>query len=188
MSETVYRRRLRSSWVWMAVLAVISLVGGIVALLNPLEASLAAVFIAGWTFILFGVLKLAHSFQLEGWAGFTWSLVLGVLACLVGISLLINPAAGLISLTTLIGVLLVVLGGVKVMYAASLRPIAGWGWALVSGLLSIVLGILIFADLQWSATSVLGVLLAIELISNGLFFGIVAVGMRRLANGGGRAF
>ncbi|MHB2264749.1 HdeD family acid-resistance protein [Aliihoeflea sp. PC F10.4] len=186
MSETVYRKRLRNSWIWMVILAIVSLAGGIFALLNPLEASIAAVFIAGWTFILFGVLKLAHSFQFEGWAGFTWSLLVGALACVVGLSLLFNPAAGLISLTTLVGVLLIVLGGVKAMYAASLRPVSGWAWALVSGLLSIVLGVLIFADFQWAATSVLGILLAVELISNGVFFGVVALGLKGFAANGGR--
>lgn len=186
MSETVYRKRLRSSWIWMAILAVISLAGGVFALLNPLQASIAAVLIAGWTFILFGVLKLAHSFSFEGWAGFTWSLLVGVLACVVGLSLLFNPAAGLISLTTLVGVLLIVLGGVKAIYAASLRPVSGWGWALASGLLSMLLGILIFADFQWAATSALGILLAVELISNGIFFGVVAFGLRAFAARGGR--
>ncbi len=186
MSETVYRKRLRNSWIWMAVLAIVSLAGGIFALLNPLEASIAAVFIAGWTINLFGVQKLAHSLQFEGWGGFTWSLLVGALACFVGVSLLYNPAAGLISLTTLVGVLLIVLGGVKAMYAASLRPVAGWVWAVISGLLSIALGVLIFSDFQWAATSVLGLLLAVELISNGVFFGVVAVGLKGFAARGGR--
>lgn len=174
------RERLRDSSLWMGVMAVISLVGGIVALINPFAASVAAVFIAGWTFILFGALKIWVAFQDRGWGGFIWSLLLGALAVIVGISLLLDPVAGLISMTVLVGVLLIVIGGVKIMYAASLRPLSGWALALFSGALSILLGILIFADFQWAASSILGILLAVELISNGVFFLIVALGLREM--------
>ncbi|WP_274628811.1 HdeD family acid-resistance protein [Arvimicrobium flavum] len=169
----------RRSWVWLAILGVISLIGGILALANPFAATLAAVMLAGWTFLIFGILQIIQAFGDRGWSGFLWSLLLGLLTTVVGISLLFNPAAGALSLTMLVAVLFLVLGVVKVLYAFSLRPVSGWGWALASGIISILLGVMIFADYPWSATTILGVLLAIELLSNGIFLLMVGLGLRR---------
>jgi uncharacterized membrane protein HdeD (DUF308 family) len=178
MATGAHVERLRASWIWLAVLGVISLVGGILALLNPFAATLAAVLLAGWTFLLFGILQVIQSFSITGWPGFLWSLLLGVVTVAVGGSLLLNPAGGALSLTVLVAVLFLVLGAVKVMYAFSLRPISGWGFAALSGVISILLGLMILADFPWSATAVLGILLAIELLSNGIFLLMVALGLR----------
>ena len=171
-------QRLKTSWIWLAVLGAISLVGGIFALANPLPATFAAVLLAGWTFLLFGVLQVIQAFRVRGWPGFLWSLLLGVLTVAVGISLLKNPIAGAVSLTVLVAVLFLVLGVVKVFYGFSLRPVSGWVLAVLSGVLSVVLGFMILSNFPYAAASVLGILLAIELLSNGVFLLMVAFGLR----------
>jgi uncharacterized membrane protein HdeD (DUF308 family) len=173
--------RLKSSWIWLALFGVISLVGGVLALLNPFAATLAATLLAGWFFVAMGVMQIIHSFRVTGWGGFIWSLLFGVLALLVGLSLAFNPLEGMISLTLLLAVLLIVMGATKIMYAFSLRPVSGWLWVLVSGLLSIVLAGLILFDIVSAATTVLGILLGVELVSNGILFLLVAFGVRKLA-------
>ena len=60
------------------------------------------------------------------------------------------------------------------------RPMTGWGWVLVSGLLSILLAVFIFTNFPYAAGSVLGIFLAVELISNGVLFLFVALGLRKL--------
>lgn len=40
MTMTVHEEGMRKSWIWMAVLAVISLIGGVLALFNPFAATL----------------------------------------------------------------------------------------------------------------------------------------------------
>jgi len=180
MANAAQGERMRSSWIWIAVLAVISLIGGIFALANPFAATVAATFMAGWTFAIFGAIQIVQAFQVRGWGGFLWALLFGVLTLVVGISLLYNPLGGMISLTLLVAVLFLVLGVVKLMYAFSLRPLSGWGWTLASGILSIILGIMILADFPWAAASVLGILLGVELISNGVMFLLLALGLRRV--------
>lgn len=179
MATTAEVQGLRSSWIWLAILGAISLIGGILALINPFAATFAAVLLAGWTFILYGALQIVQSFGVRSWGGFLWALLLGVLTAVVGVSLLANPFAGAISLTILVGVLFLVLGAVKVMYGFSLRPVSGWGFAILSGVISILLAILIFAKIPDAGLAVPGILLAIELLSNGVFLLFVAVGLRK---------
>lgn len=173
--------KLRSSWIWLAIFGAISLIGGILALLEPFAASLAATLLAGWFFIAMGVMQIIQSFQTRGWGGFLWALLFGVLVLLVGLSLVFNPLSGMVSLTLLVAALLLVTGVVKIMYAFSLRPVAGWGWVLLSGLVSVILAIMILTDFPWAVGAVLGILLGVELISNGVLFLLVAFGLRRLA-------
>ncbi|MCT7375371.1 HdeD family acid-resistance protein [Chelativorans salis] len=184
MADTVEHRQLRSSWVWLAILGAISLIGGILALANPFAATMTAALLAAWAFTLFGVLQIIQAFRLrESWPIFLWSLLLGALTLAIGISLLFRPMEGIISLTILVAIIFIVLGVVKLMYAYALRPISGWVWVFVSGLLSLVLGGMILADMPWSASAVLGILLAVELLSNGVFLLLVAFGLRAAANG-----
>lgn len=180
MTIARHEESLRNAWVWMAVLAIISLVGGVLALLNPFAATLAAAMLAGWTFALLGAVQIVQSFQVQGWGGFIWALLFGLLTLVVGGSLIFNPLAGIVSLTLLVAVLFIAVGIVKVMYSFSLRPVAGWQWVLVSGIVSVLLGVLIIADFPWSAAAVLGILLGVELLSNGIFFLFVALGLRKL--------
>ncbi|TKT79368.1 HdeD family acid-resistance protein [Aquamicrobium sp. LC103] len=180
MAITEQASKLRGSWIWMALFAVICLIGGVIALLNPFAATLAATFIAGWTFAFLGALQIIQSFQVKDWPGFVWAILFGILTLVVGISLITNPLAGMISLTLLVAVLFLVMGIVKIMYAFSLRPISGWGWALASGVISLALAAMIFANLPEAAASVLGILLAVELISNGVLFMLLALGFRKI--------
>ncbi|RIK88415.1 MAG: hypothetical protein DCC69_02005 [Hyphomicrobiales bacterium] len=180
MTETAHSEKLRKSWMWMAILAVVSLIGGVLALADPFAATLAATLLAGWFFMLLGGLQIIQSFQVQGWGGFLWALLFGVLSLVVGVSLVFNPLAGMVSLTLLVAVLLLATGAIKLFYSLSLRPVTGWGWVLLSGLVSIVLGALILTNFPYAAGSVLGILLAIELVSNGVLFLFIALGLRQL--------
>ena len=88
VSETFGR-----SWTWMAVLAVICIIGGFLALLNPFGATIFAVTLAGWVFLIQGVIQIIHAFRVRDWPGFIWSLGIGVLSLLVGVCLLYTSDA-----------------------------------------------------------------------------------------------
>lgn len=170
------------TWTWMAVLAVICIVGGFLALLNPFGATILAVVLAGWIFLAQGVIQVVHAFRIRDWPGFMWSLGLGVLSLIVGFVLVADPLAGSVSLTFLVAVLFLMTGVAKTMFALALKPASGWVWVLVSGLVSVVLGVMILAGLPASATTILGLLLGIELVSNGVLFLFVALGLRKLGH------
>ncbi len=178
MADTAGNRSIHASWGWLALLGAISLIGGILAFANPFAATMTAAMLAAWTFVLFGVLQIVQAFSVRGWGGFLWALLMGVLMLAVGVSIIMKPAAGIVSLTVLVAIIFLVLGVVKIMYAFAFRPLSGWGWVLFSGLVSLVLGVMILADMPWAAATILGILLAVELLSNGIFLLLIAFGLR----------
>ena len=92
----------------------------------------------------------------------------GVLGIFIGIELLQNPLQGILTLTMVIAILFMATGIVRVIVAFGLRRTVAFAPILISGLISIALAIMIFTSYPQSATYILGVLLAVELISNGI--------------------
>ncbi len=146
---------------------VLSLLGGLFAWFNPFAATLAAEWLAGWFFLLGGITTVV--FALTGArGGARWAAVLlGIMLALIGLFLLFNPLQGAVSLTLIIAVLLLVAGFGRVLMAFAVRGNPRW-ILLVSGLISLTLAVMIFMNFPQSAAVILGVFLAVELISNGI--------------------
>ena len=108
---------------------------------------------------------------------FLWKIAVALLTLLIGGVLIIDPVAAAASLT-FVSVLLFLLGGAKIAYSMNLRPLTGWVWVLVSGILSAVLGVIIFANFPWSAVTVLGLFLGVELTFNGVTLLMTGLSLR----------
>ncbi|RNF35088.1 HdeD family acid-resistance protein [Paracoccus methylarcula] len=156
---------MRIFWI---VLGGLSIVAGVLALANPLAATLTAERLAGWSFLFIGVLEIFAVFQQKSWRGRIWAILAGLAFAILGVMLLARPLAGILSLTLIVAILFLVAGAVKLAMAFSLERGNGFWLILLSGALSIVLALMIFANFPASAATILGVLLAIELISNGV--------------------
>lgn len=151
---------------WM-IIGVLSILAGIFALANPLAATVTATLIAGWGFLIVGVLQIVAVFQAEGWGARIWAGLLAIAFIIVGIQLLGEPLAGMISLTIAVGILFVITGISRIIMSFSLPRGGGFWIVLLSGALALVLALMIFSNFPQSAAVMLGVMLAVELISNG---------------------
>ncbi|WP_374633772.1 HdeD family acid-resistance protein [Paracoccus sp. (in: a-proteobacteria)] len=158
---------MKNWFLWM-IAGLISLLGGFFALANPLAATLTAELLAGWMFVAVGVMTMVSAFGDQGWGGRILSLLIGLVILALGIDLIANPLAGVVSLTLVIGIGLVVMGVLRILLAAG-SEFAGLRLVLcMSGAISLLLGAMILSNFPQSAALVLGVYLAVELISNGV--------------------
>lgn len=169
-----------SNWILWLFIGAIAVIGGIFALLNPLVATLAAEQLAGWLFLVVGILQVIAGFREEGWGAKLWVLLLGVLAIVLGVALLGNPLAGILALTTVAAVLFLAGGLTKIVLAFSLEDRSYFWPILLSGAVSVILAIMIFANFPQSAAVLLGVLLGIDLISNGVAVIAMALALRKM--------
>src|SRR6056297_3219122 len=156
-------------WKGLAVLGVVMLIGGFLAFLNPFAASLAAEAVAGAAFLAAGAVQLWLAVTDKSkTTGDRWlSGALGLALVLFAVTLVLNPLVGLVTLTALVAVLFTVLGALRVGLAWHLRPAQGWGWIMVSGVMSLVLAALIVLGLPGAALGILGLFLGVDLTMAG---------------------
>jgi|APEBP8051073178_1049388.scaffolds.fasta_scaffold00006_373 uncharacterized membrane protein HdeD (DUF308 family) len=162
-------------WLLILIAGIVAIIGGIVALLNPLAATILATTLAAWLFIIVGILTILAVFSDMSIGRRIWTAILGILSIFLGISILGNPLAGVLALTVVVAIVFLVEGLTKVILSFSTRGTSYFWILLLSGIISVVLAVMILSDFPQSATVILGLLLAIDLISTGA--SMVALGL-----------
>jgi len=169
MRETVKKYSL-----WYLLQGVLMIVAGILALVYPLVASVAMVFLLGWILIISGVLQGIGLIGARDVPHYWLSLISAVLAIVIGLLLLRQPDSGLLVMTVLLIVYFMVEGISKVIFALTIRPFPNWGWVMASGIVGIVLAVYLWANMPVSSEWVLGILLGILLVSEGVALAYLA--------------
>ena len=169
MRETVKRYSL-----WYLLEGVLMIVAGVLALIYPYIASVTLVYLLGWILIISGVLQGIGLIGARDVPHFWLQLISVVLAILIGVLLLRNPDAGLMIMTVLLIVFFMVEGISKVIFALNIRPFDGWAWVFLSGAIGILLGVYLLFNMPLSSEWVLGVLLGIQLVVEGVALAYLA--------------
>lgn len=165
----------RASWGWFAVLGIAFIVLGFVALAHVLASTVATVFYVGLLVAVGGVVQVIHAFRVQGWGRFFYWLVAGLLYVVAGGLMFSNPLLAAGVLTLMIGVALAVEGIFRIVAGFGARPGQGWVWIVVSGLVTLLLGLIIIARWPVNSVYILGLFLGVDLIVNGvgtLLFGL----------------
>jgi uncharacterized membrane protein HdeD (DUF308 family) len=173
------KRHISESWGWFLALGILLILAGVAAIAFPLLSTIATKIMLGWIFLIAGVVMAVHAFSIQQWRGFLMELLLAVLYIVVGGWLAFFPFTGIITLTILLAALFLAEGVLEVIMAMRVRPHEGWGWLLISGLIAIVVGVMIAAELPGSAAWAIGLLAGINLLSTGVSFVVLALAGRR---------
>jgi uncharacterized membrane protein HdeD (DUF308 family) len=150
------------------------------------QLTAVAIFWFGILAIIGGVAQLFDAFHHKEWKGIVWHVIIGLAYIIAGILLITSPLSSAFWLTLFIAITLVVTGVSRIFIAFQVRGQgAGWLWVLLSGLISIALGVLIYSTvtppgaeqlatpegrLQWFAQwgGFIGLFVAVELIMEGV--------------------
>jgi uncharacterized membrane protein HdeD (DUF308 family) len=131
---------LGENW-WLFLLrGLLAVVFGVLALVQPIAALTALVFVFGVWAIIDGVNALALA--IGGWR--SWQLVLaGLIGVAVGIFTFVQPSITAVGLFAVVAAWAVARGILEIVVAIELRrQIRGEGWLILAGVASIVFGVL----------------------------------------------
>jgi uncharacterized membrane protein HdeD (DUF308 family) len=173
----------RRHWLLFLWEGIALVVLGLLAVLAPMIASVAATVFFGWILLLSGVVGLIATLRARQAPGFVWSLLSALVGIVAGVLLLIWPLQGTLSLTAVLIAFLLVEGGVSIMYALEHKSaLSGrWGWMLASGIADLFLGLLLFIGLPGTALWALGLLVGINLLFGGWALILMALHARPAA-------
>jgi uncharacterized membrane protein HdeD (DUF308 family) len=170
---------LRAKWGWIVALGAIYLIAGFIALGSVAMATVVSVLVVGVMMIVSGVAEVISAFQIKSWGKFLLWALLGVLYIIAGFVTFQNPLLAAVLLTLVLGASLVVSGIMRVVLAFSMKRETPWIWIALSGVITLLLGVLIL--LRWPVSSVyiLGLFLGIDLIMAGAGWIGLGLGLRR---------
>jgi uncharacterized membrane protein HdeD (DUF308 family) len=177
------REAIRSHWVLFLIQGVIMIILGVLAVGEPMVATLAVTLFAGWLFLFSGIVGLAGIFTARRVPGFWWALIMALLAVVVGIYLIWRPLAGTLSLTLAVGAFFGAQGIVQIITAVWYhRALRSWVWMLITGIANVILALIIWGGFPGTAEWVLGLLFGINLLLWGFSLVMTAIACRAVGD------
>jgi uncharacterized membrane protein HdeD (DUF308 family) len=155
------------------VIGVLLIVLGIIAIALP---SVSTIFAETWFALILissGFAKLVYATETRDQGGFVWKLLLSGLYIATGIMLFVYPFNGILTLTLLLGSFLLTEGVFELILAFRLRPQQNWTWVLGNGIITLILGAMIWFQFPFNAPWLIGTLVGVSI----LFTGISRVGL-----------
>ncbi len=163
----------------MTAVGIALIVFGVICLAVPVIAGGAITYVIGGLLLVAGVLQVIQGLRESSLISKLLPVILGAVMIVAGGSVLARPLIGMAVLTLVLAVAFIVEGVWKVVVSFSYRPAAGWIGLLLSGILAIVLGGIIWAEWPISGLWAIGVLVGVNLLVTGLTIVLLAVTVRR---------
>jgi len=179
--------KLNASSSRLIAMGVAILIVGFLALTSSVATTLMSVIVLGVLCLFAAIFQFVFALTSGKWGGFGLHLLLAVLYGITGIFLVSNPAIGAATLTLFLAFLFITSGIFRVVGSIVMR-FSGWGWALLSGVITTVLGIYVVANWAAASLTLLGILLGVDLIFFGAGLMSFGIALRRGTSGhaGGR--
>lgn len=181
-AQTELLERIKQNTRMVITLGVILLVVGALSIFSPLVAGLSIALTVGVLLLLGGISQLFFAFKAGSFGKGIWTFILGLLTVIIGVVMISQPGAALATLTLFLAAYFVVEGIFEIIWAFQIKPIKSWGWTLFSGILSLLLGIMIWRQFPISGAWAIGILVGIKLFFTGwmmIALGIAAKGVAK---------
>lgn len=190
------------NWKWMLGLGILMAVLGIIGLGMTYALTLVGVLWFGILAIIGGIAQVFDSFKYKGWKSFGAHILLGLLYLVAGVVLIAMPVQSAWWLTLLIGATFIVTGVLRVIMAFQIR---GGGapviWLGLTGIISLVLGVMIFGLVDFPSAEqlataetasawfqewgwIIGLFIALEFLTQGIALIAVSLAAKKVSESG----
>jgi len=158
---------------------VLLIVFGMVAVGSPLLAAVAVNVLVAWLIVLAGAVHVLLGFRAHGAGSMIWKILVGIAYLCFGAYLIMHPVLGVASLTLLLASLFLIEGILDIILYVKMRPIQGSTWVLVDGIVTLLLGLMIY--MQWPSSSAwaIGTLVGVSLIFSGVARVMMSLAVRK---------
>jgi len=153
---------------WACILlGIVMILAGFLVLGDVVLFTVISTLFIGWMAIIAGAFEVVHSFWTKGWGGFVWQLLLGLLYVAFGVAVVSQPVTSAFILTYFLGLVFFISGVIRILMGMSRWQRSGW-IMVASGIFGILAGLIILTGFPATGLWVLGLLLAVDLITHGV--------------------
>jgi uncharacterized membrane protein HdeD (DUF308 family) len=163
---------------WFIAIAVAFIILGMMAMIEPMVAGLAVSVMVGWILIVAGVTHVVGASGAGGAGRVIWQFVLGAVYAIGGVYFLTHPLLGLGALTLVLSGILVTESVLRIVAYVQTRGERGSWSLLVNGLITILLGGMIWRHWPSSSAWAIGTLVGANLLMAGMSWLILGTAAR----------
>jgi uncharacterized membrane protein HdeD (DUF308 family) len=163
----------------MTTLGIVAIVLGLLCMMAPVITGLSIALLLGILVLTAGVLRVIWAFQSGTVGQGIWKFVLGGLTLLCGLLLVVNPVFAAGFLTILLSLYFIVDGISEIAAGTATKQ----GWLTFAGVISILLGVMLWAQFPLSGPWAMGILLGLKLLFIGIIMLMGGSTVRSLAKG-----
>src|SRR5580704_4836511 len=158
---------------------VLLIIFGMVAIGSPFLAAVAVNTLIAWLIVLAGVVHVMLGVRTHGAGSMIWKVLVGLAYLFFGVYLIIHPVLGVASLTLVLSLLFLIEGILDIILFFRMRPLGGSSWVLGDGIITLLLGLMIY--LQWPSSSAwaIGILVGVSMIISGVTRVMLSLSVRR---------
>lgn len=167
------------AWALLFGWGILLFIGGIIALLYPVAATVASMEVFGVLLLFAAGGQLVAIFYSRKWGGVLSAVLCSILYLFGGVILLERPLLAAAGYTLFLTMLFFAVGIVRIT-TALIHQFSGWGWVALSGGISVLLAVLIWQDFPASAFWVIGAFIGIDLIFAGWSWMMTGLAVRHL--------
>ena len=164
--------------VWSGV---VLLIAGFLAMVAPFVAGLSITIMVGAMLAVSGISQCFLAFKAGAFGRALVVFIVGLAMAIAGFYMISQPVSGLAALTLILAAYLIATGILETVIAFQLRPAEGWGLELFSGVITLVLGLMLWRQFPLSGVWAIGILFGIKMVLSGWALIFVGRGVKKLA-------
>ena len=172
----------RQASTWSILWGISLVVFGVLAVGSPLVAAVAVNVVIAWLIVLAGMVHLVLAFHAHGAGSLLWKLLVGLAYVTFGVYLIVHPGLGVASLTLALASLFLVEGLLDVVLFFRMRPLRGSGWVLIDGVVTLLLGLMIYTQWPSSSAWAIGTLVGASMIFSGVTRVMLSLAVRKVTH------
>ena len=166
ITNTIDKEKIKEFSTLSIISGFLMAVAGFLAILHPVAGSLAFVIFLGALFIASGLVQAYITFKAHQKSAGAWFKV--ILLIITGILLLIWPASGIAAVAILFAAYFFMDAFASFQMALDLKPLKGWWIALLNGILSFILGIIMIIGWPFTAPFTVGIIVGVSFLMDGI--------------------
>ena len=164
---------------WLIILGIVQVVLGMIAIASPLVTGIVVSIFVGACLLGCGVGRMIQAFKADSWGAGLLGTAVGALTIIAGLLMLFRPGVGLVTLTLILAFYFLIEGISTAVVASKMRPNDGWGWVMFQGVVSILLGFMIWRQWPLSGAWALGTIIGIHILLNGWTMIMLGMAVKR---------
>lgn len=177
--------RLSKEWWCFLLVGILLVIGGTASIAYPLFTSVGVVIFIGAVLIVSGLATIISAFWVGKWSAFMLQILIGILYMVSGFLITEAPLISLAFLTLMLAGFFVVAGGFRIV-TSLVEKYPQWGWSLLNGVVTLMLGLIIFRSFKHLPEEdsgifwIIGLMVGLELLFNGWTWIMLSLAIRKL--------